>query len=361
MKNPIKKRKKRAHSLNAKLGTVPGTMVFIGDQKMDKVCIDIINYSESMLQELPGLSVDQCRELIKSPGVTWINVNGIHDVGLIGKLGKHLGLHPLTLENIVNTEQRPKTEEFPDYIYTVLKMISLDEESKRMEIEHVSLILGKNYVLSFQEKEGDVFNPVRERLKNAIGRIRTMKSDYLAYSLMDAVVDNYFLTVERIGDRIEDLDDQILTEPEPGNMQELHHLKRDILYLRKIVWPLREEVGRLDKSESPLIHPETKVFFRDLYDHTIQVIDIVETFRDILGGMHDTYLSSVSNRMNEIMKMLTIFATIFIPLTFITGVYGMNFEFMPELKWHWGYFLVLGLMLVLGLVIVRYFRKKKWL
>jgi magnesium transporter len=356
-----RERNKIAQRRSAKVGLPPGTMVFIGEQKMDAVRVDVIHYSENQLNQLRDVEIDRCGELAKAPDVTWINVNAIHDVGLIEGLGKCLGLHPLTLEDIVNTSQRPKAEEFQDYIYMVLKMISYNEAANQTEIEHVSLILGENYVVSFQENDGDVFNSVRERLRSEKGRIRTMKADYLAYALMDAVVDNYFLALEHVGDRIEDLDDQILVDPKPDAMAEVHRLKRDILSLRKAVWPLREEIAALDKSESTLIRPETKVFLRDLYDHTIQVIDMVETFRDILGGMHDTFLSSVSNRMNEIMKVLTIIATIFIPLTFIAGIYGMNFEHMPELKWRWGYFLVLGVMLAVGTGMVRYFRKKKWM
>jgi len=356
-----RKRREEPQRLSAKAGLPPGTTVFIGEQKMDRVRIDFIDYSESELNEQRDVSVDRCGELAKAPGVTWINVNCIHDVRLVEELGKCIGLHPLTLEDIVNTGQRPKIEVFPNYIYMVLKMISFDESVNQLGFEHVSLILGENFVVSFQEKDGDVFNTVRERLRTAKGRIRSMKADYLAYALMDAVVDHYFLAVERIGDRIEDLDDQILANPEPDDMQKLHRLKRDILSLRKAVWPLREEIGALDKSESALIRPETKVYLRDLYDHTIQIIDMIETYRDILGGMHDTFLSSISNRMNEIMKVLTIIATIFIPLTYIAGVYGMNFEYMPELKWPWGYFLVLGVMLAIGVAMVAYFRKKKWL
>jgi magnesium transporter len=336
-------------------------MVFVGEQKMDTARVDLIDYSESRLNELCNVSVDRCGELANAPGVTWINVSGIHNVGLIESLGKYLDLHPLTLEDIVNTAQRPKIEEFPGYIYAVLKMIAYDEAANQTEIEHVSLILGENYVVSFQENDGDVFNPVREHLRTAKGRIRSRKADYLVYTLMDTVVDNYFLSIERIGDRIEDLDDQILADPKPNAIQQVHRLKRDILNLRKAVWPLREEIGALDKSESVLIRSETKTFLRDLYDHTIQVIDMVETYRDILGSIQDTYLSSISNRMNETMKVLTIIATIFIPLTFIAGVYGMNFERMPELKWPWGYFLVLGIMLAVGIGMVGYFRKKKWI
>ncbi len=356
-----KRKRERPRRASAKAGLPPGTMVFIGEQEMNAARIDLIEYSESRMNERHDVSVAQAVESATGPGVSWINVNGIHDVGLIGSLGNRLGLHPLTLEDIVNTTHRPKSEEFPEYIYVVLKMISYDEAASQTEIEHVSLILGENYVVSFQEKDGDVFNTVRERIRATKGRIRSMKADYLAYALMDAVVDNYFLAVERIGDRIEDFDDQILADPKPDAMLEVHRLKRDILSQRKAVWPLREEIGALDRSESALIRPETKVFLRDLYDHTIQVIDMVETFRDVLGSMHDTYLSGISNHMNEIMKVLTIIATIFIPLTFVAGVYGMNFEYMPELKWPWGYFLVLGFMLAVAIGMVGFFRRKKWL
>lgn len=361
MSQSKRKKQKRHPGQGIKSGMSPGTMAFIGEPKVDKARIDIIQYDETSLNELNDISMNQCRDFAKAPSVTWINVNGIHDIGLIEALGKCLDLHPLTLEDIVNTSQRPKVEEFPTYVYVVLKMMGFDEAANQLRIEHVSLILGDNYVISFLEDEGDVFDPVRERLRSAKGRIRMMKSDYLAYSLMDTVVDHYFLAVERIGDRIEDADDHILVDPKPDDIQEVHRLKRDILSLRKAVWPLREEIGALEKSESMLIHSETKVFLRDLYDHTIQVIEMLETFRDIIGSMHDTYLSSISNRMNEIMKVLTIIATIFIPLTFIVGVYGMNFENMPELKWPWGYFMIWGVILAVGGGLIGYFKRKNWI
>lgn len=356
----IKKERTRHRSHSSKAGLSPGAMVFVGQQKMSAVRVDVIDYTSTGFNEQKNVSVRRCRDTAKTAGVTWINVNGIHDVGLIEALGKCLNLHPLTMEDIVNTSQRPKAEVFPDYIFVVLKMISFNEARRQVEMEHVSLILGANFVVSFQEDEGDLFDAVRTRIRSAKGRIRSMGADYLAYALMDAVVDHYFLTVERIGDHIEDFDDRILADPRPEDLQEIHLLKRDILGLRKAVWPLREEVSTLEKTESPLIRSETRVFLRDLYDHTIQVIDMVETFRDILGGMHDTYLSSLSNRMNEVMKVLTVIATLFIPLTFIAGVYGMNFEYMPELKWRWGYGLVWGVMLAVGMGMVCYFRKKKW-
>lgn len=355
-----KKKRKNHRRQSAKTGMSPGSMAFIGEQKVDRVRIDVVQYGESTLHEMQDASVEQCRDLAKLPGVTWINVNGIHDVDLIGTLGKSFGFHPLTLEDIVNTTQRLKVEEFSNYMFIVMKMLTHDEATQEVNTEHISLILGKNYVFSFQETDDDVFNEMRSRIRSAKGRIRSMKSDYLAYALMDAVVDHYFIVVERIGDRIEDVDDQILSEPKPENIKEIHLLKRDLLNLRKALWPLREEIGMLEKSESGMIRPESKIYWRDLYDHTVQIIEVVETFRDILASIHDTYLSGVSNRMNEIMKVLTIIATIFIPLTFIAGIYGMNFEYMPELKWSFGYFMILGIMFLVGIGLLMYFKRRKW-
>ncbi|MGE0083936.1 MAG: magnesium/cobalt transporter CorA [Desulfococcaceae bacterium] len=361
MSQPAKKKKRKTRGSGIKTGMAPGTMVFIGERKQEKARIDVIDYSDNALNEQRDVSVNQCMDFAKSPGVTWINVNGIHDTGLIESLGKGFDLHPLTLEDIVNTSQRLKIEEFPNYIFIVLKMIAFSEAANKIEIEHVSLILGKKYVISFLEDEGDVFDVVRDRIRSGRGRIRSMKADYLVYTLMDAVVDHYFLAVERIGDRIEDIDDRIPAEPKPEDIREIHRLKRDILSLRKAVWPLREEIGAIEKMEMAMIRPETKVFWRDLYDHTIQIIDMVETFRDIIGGMHDTWLSGMSNRMNEIMKVLTVISTIFIPLTFIAGVYGMNFEHMPELKWPLGYYIIWGIMLIIGIGLLVCFRRKKWI
>ena len=344
-----------------KSGTAPGTMDFIGDQKVENARIDVLHYDETSLRELKGADVKQCSDVAKESGVTWINVNGIHDTALIEALGQSFGLHPLTMEDIVNTTQRPKVEEFTQYLYVVLKMIGFDDTKNQLKIEHVSLILGDGFVISFLEDEGDVFDPVRGRIQSTKGRIRTMKSDYLAYALMDAVVDHYFVVVERIGDSIEEIDDRILADPNPNDIHEIHRLKDQILNLRKAVWPLREEIGALEKIESTLIRPETRVYLRDIYDHTIQIIDMLETFRDIIGNMHDTYLSSISIRMNEIMKVLTIIATIFIPLTFIVGVYGMNFENLPELKWHYGYFMVWGMMIAVAGGLIVYFKRNRWM
>lgn len=345
----------------SKAGLPPGTPVYIGEKREDEIKVTILDYDEKGSQEKEITDIEDVFFYNKKPTVTWINVSGIHRVDLIEKIGRGFNLHPLTIEDIVNTDQRPKLEDHEKYLYIVFKMLTYDETEDEVKTEQVSLICMENCVLSFQEREGDVFENIRQRIRNNKGRIRRMKADFLAYSLIDAVVDNYFLILEKLGDRIEVLEDSIVDNPKPESMQEIHRLKRGMLFLRKSVWPLREVISGLERGESLLIHKPTRVFLRDIYDHTIQVIDTVETFRDILSGMHDTYLSSLSNRMNEIMKVLTIIATIFIPLTFIAGVYGMNFEYMPELAWRWGYFGVLGLMAGVVILMVAYFRKKKWL
>jgi len=282
-------------------------------------------------------------------------------VDIIEKMGNHFNIHPLVLEDILNTGQRPKMEDFVDYIFVVLKMLYYDEKENEVRAEQVSVILGSNYVISFQETEGDVFDPIRERIRNDRGRIRKMGADYLAYALIDIIVDNYFAILEKLGEKIEDIEDELVTNPALETLQSIHSLKREMIFLRKSVWPLREVINRLERWESPLINKSLDIYLRDMYDHTIQVIDSIETFRDMLSGLLDIYLSSVSNRMNEIMKVLTIIATIAIPLTVITGLYGMNFQFMPELQWQWSYPIVLLAMLTLGLLMIRYFRRRKWI
>lgn len=356
-----RKRKKWSARQSSKRGTVPGTPVFIGESRSEPIRIGSISYDRGDLVEKVDLALDDVHRPSRSEGVTWINVDGIHDPKVMDVLGKRFGLHPLTIEDLMNTSQRPKAEVFPDYLFLVMKMMNYNDETNSVDVEHVSLILGEGYVLSFQEKRGDVFEPVRERLRASRGRLRGNGSDYLAYALMDAVVDHYFLSVERIGDVIEDMDDRLLIDPRPDDLQRIHELKRDVMTLRKAVWPLREAVGNLQKSDASFFGNDLDAFLRDLYDHTIQVIDMVESSRELLTGMHDTYLSSVSNRMNEVMKVLTVIATIFIPLTFIAGVYGMNFKYMPELDWRFSYPVVWVVMIAVGAGMVVYFRRKKWL
>ena len=284
-----------------------------------------------------------------------------YQVEIIEKIGTYFGIHSLILEDIMNTGQRPKMEDFEDYIFVVVKMIYYDEKDNEIKAEQVSLLLGSNFVISFQEKEGDVFNPIGERTREAKGRIRKMKADYLAYALVDTIIDHYFIVLEKLGEKIEGMEEDLVTNPTPETLQDIHILKRELIFLRKSIWPLREVVSRLERGESQLIHESTGIYLRDVYDHTIQVIDTIETFRDMVSGMLDVYLSIVSNRMNEVMKVLTIIATIFIPLTFIAGIYGMNFKHIPELEWHWGYPISLSVMGAIGMSMVVYFRRKKWL
>ena len=347
--------------IREKVGLPPGTLVHVGEKKTEKVKITIIDYDVKNYQEKEVERIEECFLFKDKPTVTWINIDGLQEINIVEKIGAHFGIHPLILEDILHTGQRPKGEDLGDYLFIVLKMIYHDENEDEIIGEQVSLILGQNYVISFQEREGDIFNPIRERIRNSKGRIRKGGADYLAYALVDAVVDHYFVILEKLGERIESLEEELVTNPTPETLQIIHKLKRNLIFLRKSVWPLREVINALERGESPLITNSTGIYLRDVYDHTIQVIDTIETFRDMVSGMLDIYLSSVSNRMNEVMKVLTIMATIFIPLTFIAGIYGMNFKFMPELEWHWGY--PTALIVMLGVVgfMVMYFRRKRWL
>jgi magnesium transporter len=347
--------------ISNKVGLPPGTLVHIGERKTEEVKIAIIDYDQKDYQEKEAEKIEECFPFKDKPTVTWINIDGLQEVEIIEKIGAHFGIHPLVLEDIVHTGQRPKAEDLGDYLFIVLKMLYHDESEDEMMGEQVSLLLGPNYVISFQEREGDIFNPIRERIRNSKGRIRKAGADYLAYALLDAIVDHYFVILEKLGEKIESLEEELVTNPTPETLQVIHTLKRNLIFLRKSVWPLREVISGLERGESPLITEPTGIYLRDVYDHTIQVIDTIETFRDMVSGMLDIYLSSISNRMNEVMKVLTIIATIFIPLTFIAGVYGMNFKFMPELEWHWGYFVALVVMGSIVGSMVLYFKRKRWL
>ena len=342
-------------------GLPPGTIVHVGQRRMDKVKMTVFDYDDSTFGEHEYESVEACVALRDKPSVTWINVNGIHDVNVIQKIGDHFGLHPLTLEDVANTGQRPKLEEFDDYLFLVLKMPYFSQAEHQTEVEQVSIVLTSSCVISFQEREGDVFDPIRERLRTHKGRIRRMGADYLAYSLVDSIVDNCFSILEWYGTQVEDVEEEVMGDPNPGTLRRIHHMKRDVLLLRKAMWPTREVIAGLARGESPLIADSTRVYLRDVYDHGVQAIDSIEAFRDLLSGIADLYLSTLSNRMNEVMKVLTIIATIFIPLTFIAGVYGMNFKFMPELDWRPGYPLLLLVMLAVAGGMVVYFRRKRWL
>ena len=348
--------KKASH----KAGMAPGALVHVGERKAEKAKITVMDYSAKKLVERKATADEACR-FAKNAEVTWVNVDGLHDTKLIEKIGKAYGLHPLIQEDILHTGQRPKLEDSGDSMFVAVKMLAFNEKKRKIDYEQVSIVFGKGFVLSFQEREGDIFDPVRKRIRNEKSRLRKLGADYLAYALLDAVVDNYFVVLEKTGERLEELEEELISEPSTETMQEIHKLKREMIMLRKSVWPLREVISAMERSETRLIDKKTFIYLRDLYDHTIQVIDTVETYRDMVSGMLDIYLSSISNRMNAVMKVLTIIATIFIPLTFIAGVYGMNFRYMPELGWEYGYFSVLGVMLAVGIVMVLFFRRKGWL
>lgn len=330
-------------------------------EKSDTPRITVIDYDSSHFQEIEVKEVEECFVFKGTPAVTWINIDCLHQVDILEKIGECYGFHPLVLEDILS-DQRPKVEDYDDYIFIVLKMLHYkkDNGEESIDSDQVSLILGPNYVVSFKEKEADIFKPLRDRLRTGKGRIRKLGADYLAYSMMDTVVDHYFEILEKLGERFEDLEDQIVISPEPASLSTIYNLKRDMLFLRKSVWPLREAISSLQRLESPLISESTKIYLRDLYDHTIQVIENVESFRDMSASLLDTYLSSLSNRLNEVMKVLTVISTIFIPLTFIVGLYGMNFKYMPELDSPLGYPLVIALMTVVALIMLAYFKKRKW-
>ena len=354
----------RKRRRSEKAGLPPGTLVHIGERKTDTVRLTLFQYRESECREQEFKNVDDMLAALaeaKEPSVTWLDVGGIHDVALIERVGAFFGLHALLLEDVVNTEQRPKGEEYGDYGYIVLKMLYCRGARSVMTAEQISLVYGSQFVLSFQENGGDVFSPIRERLRTGKGRLRTMRADYLLYALVDAIVDNYFAVLEVFGERSEQVEDRLLTDPNQQTLREIYALRRDLLFVRRIVWPLREVIRGLERGESRLMTEETRPYLRDVYDHTIQVIETLETLRETMAGMLDIYLSSISNRMTAVMKVLTIITTIFMPLTFIAGVYGMNFEYMPELKWRWGYPVVLLVMAAVGGLMALYFRKKKWL
>lgn len=351
---------KRLFTISEKHGLPPGSMVYTGKQKAEPLCISVIDYDAETLSERQDATTEACVALSHSKTVSWINVNGLNDTDAIGRIGEEFGIHPLVLEDILHTTQRPKLEDTGDYIFLVVRMLFVDPETTEIHSEQVSFILTDTCLISFQEKAGDVFDEIRERLRNDHGRVRKMGADYLLYALMDAIVDNYFVIMEKTGENIETIEQKLMENPSGDLMNALYAQKREMLYIRKAVWPLREAIGALERGESKLLKAKTHAYLRDLYDHTIQVIDTVETFRDMLSGVQDLYLSSLGHKTNQVMQVLTIIATIFIPITFVAGIYGMNFEVIPELKWRYGYAGAWAVMLTMVVVMLLYFRRKKW-
>ncbi len=352
--------------LSKSAGMKPGSLVHIGEQKVERVKINLIDYGETDFRRTEIAKIDDILSLKDTPEISWIDVTGLHDISVIGRIGDHFGIHPLIQEDILNTGLRPKFEMSEKSGFFSMKMIYFDNNEQLLS-EQVSIVFGEKYVITFQERDGDVFDRVRDRIQKTVPRVRFMNSDYLAYSLIDAVVDNYYPVLEHIGEDIESLEDKIVSDFQPDLLETVHELKRELIYLRKAIWPLREAIGALDREESELLHDSTGPYLRDLYEHVIQIIDTIETFRDMVSSQLDIYLTGVSNRMNEVMKILTIIATIFIPLGFLAGVYGMNFDTsispfnMPELGLKYGYifFWILAVLIGGGLFFV--FKRKKWL
>lgn len=357
MRTGSKFHKKRS----VKTGLPPGTLVHIGDGSTNAAHISVIGYGPDGIDERQFELIEHYLQSPHHSAVVWVNVEGVHDVELIRALGERHAFHPLVLEDIVNTVQRPKIEDYGDYLFIVLKMLRQTEEGG-FSSEQLSMILGPDYLFTFQEGiKGDAFDSVRDRIRGGKGKIRGMGADYLAYALIDAIVDGYFTVLEGFGERIVDVEEELAQAPDQRALHLINSMKKEIIYLRKSVWPLREAISFLERGDSNLLRDATRVYFRDVYDHTVQVIDTVETYRDLLSGMLDLYLSSISNRTNEVMKFLTVIGTIFMPLTFLVGVYGMNFKNLPELEWKNGYFVLWGLMVAMALLMVAYFRKKRWL
>jgi magnesium transporter len=327
----------------------------------ERTKITVFEFDELSFQEREPENLGECFLFKKEPTVTWVNVHGVHEVEILEKFGNCFGVHPLVMEDILNTDQRPKIENYGEDLFIVLKMLSYDEKKGEISAEQVSLVLRSNAVLSFTEKEKGAFTPIQERLRSGKGRLRKMGADYLAYTLLDIIVDHYFAILEKLSEKIEELEEKLVTNPTTLILQKIQNLKREMIFLRKWVWPLREVISSLERGESSWIQEGTRFYLRYVYDHTIQVMDTVETFREVLSGMMDIYLSSINNRMNAVMKVLTIIATIFMPLTFLAGVYGMNFKHMPELEWQWGYPLLWVFMILIAVFMLISFRKKKWL
>ena len=346
-------------SKNHNIGAPPGALFYNGEETDRKVKITLIEFNETEYFEQDFYDLEDCIMHVKPNMVKWINVEGVHNTNLIEKIGKLYNIHPLTLEDIVHIDQRPKFEEFDNYILAIMRMINYDAE---VVSEQLSIVLLENTVISFQEPHGgDAFDIIRNRLRQCKGRVRRLGADYLFYALIDAVVDCYFTAIEKIGDRVEEIEEEIMNEPKKESLKQLYRLKREVIFLRKQVWPLRDLIANLIRSETVLITPSTDLFLRDIQDHSTRIIDTVETYRDLLSGIMDIYLSTNANKMNEVMKVLTIMSSIFIPVTFIAGVYGMNFEYMPELKSPIGYACVWAVMLTVIIGLVIYFKKKKWM
>ena len=361
--NPFKLSKKR----HKKPGAPPGTIEHIGEKRVAKISIVVHDYDQQHAEDVSLKSIEDCKPYLEDPSKTWIEVQGLHEVEKLKSIWSYFDLHPLIQEDIVNTSQRPKVEQYENCIFIVMRMLYYSPEEQAINSEQISIILGDNFLLSFQETDKPFFKPVIDRLNISKSRMRTHGTDYLAYALMDTVADHYFTLLDIIGEQLESIEDKLFDDPDEETFQKIHLLRKKIVFARKSIWPTRDMLNSLIRDDSEFIEESTKIYVRDVYDHVIQIIDNVENYRDMIMGMHDMYMSHVSNKMNEVMKVLTIIATIFIPLTFIAGLYGMNFNpeaspyNMPELNWYYGYPAFWGLMIVVAIIMVIYFKKKDWL
>ncbi len=342
-----------------KSGLPPGTPAYVGEKKPTDTRITIIEYDEENLYEKEAKTIEECLDTKESSMVKWIRITGLKQIQLLEHLGKEFKIHPLVVEDILNTTQRPKIEDYNDYLFMVVK--NVDFSNDEIDSNQVSVILGPSFVISVQERQEAILQPIMDRIRNNRGIIRRMKNDFLAYAILDAVLDNYFAVIEKLSDNIEVVEDELISNPVQDTLHEIYRLKQELIILRKSIWPFREVISRMERGRYALIDEKLLIYIRDIYDHSIQVMETVETYRDMLSGMLDIYLSSVSNRMNEVMKVLTIIATIFIPLTLIAGIYGMNFRFMPELEIPLAYPLVWLSMIIVGLVLVVFFKRKRWI
>lgn len=344
------------------VGQIPGTLIHVGEQKVVQPLVQLMEFdSEGHFRERQLDTLDTLPTLIESPVITWIHVIGLHEISTIQRIGQILGVHSLVLEDILNTEQRPKIEDYETYLYLVLKRLLWDEATAAIEESQVSIIFGNTFVLTFQEDDNDIFEPLRQRIRAGNGRIRHADADYLTYALVDLVVDHYFLLLEQLGDQLETLEEAVVTTPTPNTLQKIYSLKRELLLFRKSIWPLRELLNNLHDSDNSLVKQTTLPYLRDAYDHTVQVLETVEILREVVSSLLDIYLSSVGMKTNEVMKILTVIATIFIPLTFITSLYGMNFHNMPELAWRFGYLFVWLIILLTSGLLLLFFRRRGWL
>ena len=348
--------------ISKKAGLAPGSLIHIGEKKEEQVRITLIDYDADHCEQKTITQVKKAASLKDTSSVTWINIDGLHDVKVIEDIGTHFDLHSLTLEDILHTGQRPKMEPHEHYIYVVLRMLRYDSENQKVLSEQISMILADHYILTFQESIGDMFDPIRERIREPNSRLRKFGPDYLLYRLLDSIVDHYFVVLEKIGDEIELLQEQVSEDPDEKTLQEIHRMRRELINLRRAIWPVRDLISSFQRLESPLIQEKIDVFLNDLYDHIIRVIDTVESYREMISSLLDLYMSGISNKMNAVMKVLTIIATIFIPLTFIAGIYGMNFKHsMPELEWPWAYPALWLVMITITLGMILFFKRKKWL